>query len=91
MNGAEALALYAEHRSGIDLVLTDMSMPVMDGPATFLALQALDPAVRVVASSGLTSGRRLSKAAGIGIRHFVRKPYTTANLLETIHAALSEG
>ena len=33
-DGADAVAVYAQHRNEIAVVLTDMMMPVMDGPAT---------------------------------------------------------
>src|SRR2546422_6496534 len=54
-DGAEALALYAQHRDQIRLVLTDMMMPVMDGPATIRALRNLDPQIPIIAASGLVA------------------------------------
>ncbi|HEX3866650.1 MAG TPA: PAS domain S-box protein, partial [Gemmatimonadaceae bacterium] len=46
-NGAEAVALFAVHRGEIAAVLTDMAMPVMGGPATIIALKAIDPTVKI--------------------------------------------
>ena len=40
-NGAEAVALFVQNRDDVALVLTDMAMPVMDGPATIVALRAI--------------------------------------------------
>src|SRR6185295_8044409 len=42
-DGAEAMAVFAAHRSEVKVVLTDMMMPYMDGPATIRALRRLDP------------------------------------------------
>jgi len=89
-HGAEAVALFAQRRSEVAVVLTDMSMPVMDGPATILALQALDPAVRVVGSSGLAANSHVAKAASAGVRYFVPKPYTAETLLRVLRQALDE-
>ena len=95
-NGAEAVAQFVQHRAGIAVVLTDMAMSVMDGPATIVALRALDPAVKIIGSSGLMSARGGMRAAGSGTLHFVAKPYTAETLLKTLfntlrpaHAAVS--
>lgn len=89
-NGAEAIATYVTRRDEIALVLTDMAMPVMDGPATIVALRALDPRVRIVGSSGLNANGNVVRAIDGGARHFVPKPYTTEGLLRVLRRALSE-
>ena len=50
--GAKALATYQQHRDEVQVVVLDMMMPEMDGPATMKALRSMDPQVCVVASSG---------------------------------------
>ena len=89
-NGAEAVAIYAQHRDRIAVVLTDMAMPVMDGPATIIAIKAIDPDARIVSSSGLTASADVAKAVGAGVKHFVAKPYTAEALLETLGRALGK-
>jgi len=81
-NGAEAVAIYAQKREEIAIVLTDMAMPVMDGPATIAALRAVNPEVNVIASSGV------ALAAEVGVRHFVPKPYTAETMLAVLEQAL---
>ena len=88
-NGAEAVSLYAQHRTDVALVLTDMVMPVMDGPSTIVALRVLNPGVRIVGSSGLDANGNVAKAADAGVQHFVSKPYTSEALLRTIHRVLN--
>ena len=51
-----------ERRGEIQVVVTDLMMPVMDGPATIRALQRLDPKVKIIAASGLE--RKRSNAGG---------------------------
>lgn len=60
-NGAEAIALYAEHAGAIAVVFTDMSMPVLDGLGTITALRELDPRVTIVGSSGPDAVWRLTR------------------------------
>ena len=90
-NGAEAVSIYAQRREEIALVLTDIAMPIMDGPATIVALRAINPGIRIVASSGHAANGGLSRAMGVGVRHFVPKPYTAEALLRTLRLALTEG
>lgn len=87
-NGAEAVSLYVQHRQEIAVVLTDMSMPVMDGPATIVALRSINPQVRVIASSGLTTQSSTAQVASAGVRHFVAKPYNAETLLRKLHEVL---
>lgn len=87
-NGAEGLSVYQEHRGEVRLVVTDMMMPVMDGPALVGALLRLDPGLRIIATSGIAEGGPEWRSGELGIRHVLTKPFTTEALLETIRRAL---
>ncbi|MBA3395130.1 MAG: response regulator, partial [Deltaproteobacteria bacterium] len=84
-HGREAVSLYAAHANRIALTLTDMSMPIMDGPTTISAIRAIDPKARIVGSSGMDSDEQ---ALGAGVHDFVSKPYTAANLLRVIRTVI---
>jgi PAS domain S-box-containing protein len=88
-DGTEGIALYAQHKDEIKVVLTDMMMPYMDGMATIRALQKMNPQVRIIASSGLTESSRAIEAAGVGVNTFLAKPYTTEALLTALAEILS--
>lgn len=83
-DGIEAIALYAEHRDQISLVLTDMLMPSMDGITTIRTLRKINPNVKIIAVSGLTSQDKVNIAYDMGIKAFLYKPYTASQLLQTI-------
>ena len=87
-NGAEAVSLYATQGKEIAVVITDMHMPIMDGPATIIALQAINPRVKIIGSSGLAANGGVAKAASSGVRHFVPKPYSTEKILRTLRDIL---
>jgi PAS domain S-box-containing protein len=87
-DGAEAVRLYTSHRNEIAAVLTDMSMPVMDGPATIAALRGINPEVKVIGSSGLDMRDGATGAINDGLRHFMSKPYTAETVLNMLHEVL---
>jgi PAS domain S-box-containing protein len=89
-NGAEGVAMYAQNAREIAVVLTDMAMPVMDGPATIVALRSIDPSVRIIGSSGLSSEGGLARATGSGVKHFIPKPYTAETILKVLRQVLAE-
>jgi PAS domain S-box-containing protein len=85
-NGAEGVSLYVQNQHEVAVVLTDMSMPVMDGPAMIFALRTINPAVQIIGSSGLAAEDR---AASAGVERFVPKPYTASVLLHILKEMLA--
>jgi PAS domain S-box-containing protein len=89
-DGAEAVALYEKQKDDIAAVITDMMMPVMDGPATIRALRSMRPEVRIIASSGLHGRGNDSHSASIAsVGHFLPKPYTAETLLTALRRVLT--
>jgi CheY-like chemotaxis protein len=88
-DGIEAIALYAQHKKTISLVLIDMMMPEMDGPTTIRTLQKIMPQVKIIAVSGLVSNDKLTQMATLGVNAFLSKPYTTNDVLNTISEVLN--
>jgi PAS domain S-box-containing protein len=83
-NGGDAMALYSRDEKGVDLVLTDIMMPVMDGNALTRALRKINPDVRVIAASGLGNPENQSKAMSAGANRFLFKPYNAEVLLNSV-------
>jgi PAS domain S-box-containing protein len=73
-DGAEAVAIYAQHRNEIAVVLTDLMMPVMDGTAVIRVLLRINPAIKIIATSGLNTNGSAVRAPGISVKHFLTKP-----------------
>jgi two-component system, cell cycle sensor histidine kinase and response regulator CckA len=69
------------------VVLTDMMMPVMDGPTMIEVLVRMDPKVRIVATSGLHTHAQTARAHG-NVLHFIPKPYTAESMLTSLRRAL---
>jgi two-component system cell cycle sensor histidine kinase/response regulator CckA len=89
-DGIEAVALYAQHQEAISVVLTDMMMPIMDGTMTIRTLQRINPDVKIIAVSGLTSHQKISDVANPSIKSFLLKPYTGQELLKTLQDVLNK-
>jgi two-component system, cell cycle sensor histidine kinase and response regulator CckA len=90
-DGTEALALLQSRNIiSIDLVLTDINMPVMDGPTTIRMLRKIDPAIKIILSSGVIVEVNAKKFAMLDTQAFLRKPYTTEVLLKTIREVLDK-
>jgi len=89
-NGADAVALFAQRRDEVDLVLTDMAMPILDGPSTIRILRSLQPGLTIVASSGRGASEHRLELAAQGVVHFVSKPCTLRTLLSTLRRALDD-
>ncbi|HET6671515.1 MAG TPA: PAS domain S-box protein [Pyrinomonadaceae bacterium] len=87
-DGTEAIALYADRKNEVSVVLTDMMMPFMDGPATIRALQKMNRAVKIIAASGLTAGHKAGEASLEGVQMFLGKPYTAEKLLVALAKTL---
>jgi two-component system cell cycle sensor histidine kinase/response regulator CckA len=83
-DGTEAVALYAQNKDEIAVVLTDLMMPYMDGPVTIRALRRINPNVRIIASSGLAENSRAIE----DVKLFLPKPYTAERLLNALAEVL---
>jgi PAS domain S-box-containing protein len=88
-NGAEALRVFVQHRDAVQLVLTDLMMPVLDGAHMIRSLRILDPKVRVVAMSGLDSALLREDFDVLGVQELVAKPCDAIELLQAMQRALA--
>lgn len=90
VNGVEALSLYTANMEKIKVVLTDMAMPIMDGPATIFALKSINTNVKIIGSSGYDSKSHFRESASPLLQHFIPKPYVAESLLRIIRKVLDE-
>lgn len=87
-DGGEALALFARYGHEVKVVLTDMMMPFMDGPAMIRAIEQLDPMVQFIVSSGMTGNEDSAMTISNRVRGYLPKPYTAERLLTTLSSML---
>lgn len=85
--GPAALRLASEHRGRLDLLLTDVSMPVMEGPELADRLAALRPDISVLYISGDRCFRPPSRTSP-RVLGFLPKPFTPQELGERVGSFL---
>jgi PAS domain S-box-containing protein len=90
-DGAEGVAVFAGNTKDIRVVITDIMMPVMDGTAAILALLKINPDVKIIAASGLTSRGQVAAPPDPHVQAFLTKPYTAEKLLRALAKTLRNG
>ncbi len=88
-NGEEALRVYAENKDSIQCVILDLTMPVMDGAECLRELKKIDPAVKVILSSGYNRKDAESRIHSDDIAGYLKKPYGLKALLAVVRSALA--
>jgi len=83
-DGIEAIALYAEHKDKISVVLLDLMMPELDSVTIIRTLHKLNPQVQIVAMSGLATNEATTKVLREGVQSFLAKPFTAPELLNLL-------
>lgn len=89
-NGREGVDLYTKHLGKVNLVILDLSMPIMGGRECLRELYKIDPKVKVVIASGYSSETEPSHLDASHEKAFVAKPFGVRDLLETIRKVLDE-
>ncbi len=78
------------HGRAVDLTITDMVMPVMDGVEMIRTLVAEQPNIRIIAVSGVDDWDNLLKSArSLGAKAVLRKPVSGAELVNTVRRLLT--
>jgi PAS domain S-box-containing protein len=83
-DGIEAIALYAEHKNDISVVLLDLMMPSLDSATIIRTLCKLNPQVQIIAMSGLESNESVTKTMSNDVQAFLAKPFTAPELLNLL-------
>jgi len=88
VDGEDALGKHRAEGGRIDLVLSDVLMPKLNGPALFRAVREVDPGMRFLFTSGYSENDiAMRSLLGPGVR-FVAKPWTIADLARQVRTAL---
>jgi PAS domain S-box-containing protein len=86
-NAAEALRRFEREGSSVDLLLTDVVMPDMNGPELAKRIVALDPKIEVLFMSGYTEDA-LVRVGGVHKVALIEKPFTPDALVRRVREAL---
>jgi two-component system cell cycle sensor histidine kinase/response regulator CckA len=90
-SGEAALEIMASHKDPVDLIITDVVMPRMDGPTLIKEVRQKQPSLKVIFISGYAEDnfrRRLDMDADI---HFLPKPFSLKQLAGKVKEVMREG
>jgi PAS domain S-box-containing protein len=88
-NGADALELLARDRPAIDLLITDVVMPGMNGRELAERIGAELPGLRVLFTSGYPADPHIRQSIAEGRVAFIQKPYLADELARTVRQILA--
>jgi len=89
-SGEEALAAYKKYGQPVDMLLTDVMMPGMDGPTLIDHMRELQPAIKILVVSGYSEAslrERVSNDKGL---KFLPKPFSLKEIVTEVEGILSE-
>ena len=87
-SSTSALELFAREPESFDLVITDMTMPVMTGDKLALAMMKIRPDIPIIICSGYSSRLSANSAAEIGVKSIISKPFSQEKLAQTVRKVL---
>lgn len=88
-DGASAVLEFSRKKNEIAAVVTDVSMPGMDGVETSRALLAIEPTLKIVLVSGLEDRLETASAMSVKKLHTITKPFSTLELLSVLQRLIS--
>lgn len=93
-DGAEAVGIYANNVNSIQLVITDIIMPLMNGAMMARALLAIHPKAAILVASGYVGEKEganlIDQLRQMGVHRILEKPFTAESLLQAVAQKLEE-
>jgi CheY-like chemotaxis protein len=87
-DGAEAIAVFVSNQKSIDLVVTDIVMPFMDGFSVVESIRKIAPGTQFIAVSGVGANSMEKNLKRLGVEIILHKPYTSSMLLQSVKKLL---
>lgn len=87
-NGAQGLELFKEHESEIDLIITDVNMPIMNGLEMIKEIKKINPNIPIIVATAFSNTEYLLEAIDIGVDKYVLKPIDMKKLLQIMSQSL---
>jgi PAS domain S-box-containing protein len=88
--GRKALSIYEADQAEIDLIVLDMVMPDMSGADTYDRLKKINPAVKVLLSSGYSINGQAAEILDRGCNGFIQKPFTMIAFSQKVREILDK-
>jgi PAS domain S-box-containing protein len=87
-DGAEAVEIYQQHSSEIDLVLCDLGLPKLDGYEVLRRLKEINPSPKFILATGYIEPELKSEILKAGAEEIIQKPYVSHKIVKRIRDVL---
>ena len=87
-NGEEAIAIFQQQTP--ELVLLDISMPLMNGLETLKKLKAIDPESTVIMLTSMVNRQSIDEALALGAANYIRKDNPKEEIAQAIKETIEE-
>jgi len=88
-NGKEAVDIITEYGGGVDLILMDLNMPVMDGYEAMRIIKSRHPAIPIIAQTAYTMNNDRKRCLQAGFNDYIAKPINRMALYRMVNDNLS--
>jgi len=86
--GREGIAVFEHNRTSIKLVVSDLMMPLLDGPGMLRVLKQMQPDLKSIVITGLGEENRIAEARAAGADMILAKPFTADQLVMDVQQLL---
>ncbi len=87
-NGSEGLELFKKYESEIDLIITDVNMPIMNGLEMIREIKKINSNIPIIVATAFSNTEYLLEAIDIGVDKYVLKPIDMKKLLQLMSQSL---
>jgi len=87
-NGVEAVEKFVQHKESVGCLITDLSMPELDGWGTLSEIRKINPHIPAILASGYDEAFAMSRDDSEKTQAFLHKPYTMKDLKSVLGQAL---
>ncbi len=87
-DGAEGLELFKQHENEIDLIITDVNMPILNGLEMVKEIKKINMNIPIIVATAFSNKEYLLEAIDIGVDKYVLKPIDVAKLLQVMSQSL---
>jgi YesN/AraC family two-component response regulator len=85
-NGEEGLSVLKEHEDKIDIIVTDISMPIMNGLEMIKEVKSLYPNIEIIIMTAHTESKYMTEAKDYGVNDYLLKPFDFIKFIELINS-----
>ena len=89
INGLEAVKLFKQHKESISCLITDLSMPELDGWGTLAEIRKINPDIPAILASGYDEAFAMSRIDSEKPQAFLHKPYSMKELKSALGQAMN--